>query len=61
MWNTHLKSIVANKTEISELDSILGKNDDDDMDEESIGKLINKYEFLVGKLCFLETANLVGF
>ena len=37
MWYTHLKDVVAEKTEISELDSILGKKDDDDMDKESIG------------------------
>jgi len=37
MWNDHLKQIVSKKTEISELDSILGKKDDDDMDSESIG------------------------
>ena len=38
MWYTHLKDVVSKKTEISELDSILGKKDDDDMDKESIGK-----------------------
>jgi hypothetical protein len=37
MWNNHLRRIVAKKTEISELDSILGKKDDDDGDSETIG------------------------
>ena len=41
MWNNHLKRIVAKKTEISELDSILGKKDDDDGDNEMIGKFGN--------------------
>ena len=38
MWHDHLKEVVHKKTEISDLDSILGKKDDDD-DGESIGKL----------------------
>ena len=38
MWYNHLKEIVAKKTEISELDSILGIKDDDDIEKETIGK-----------------------
>ena len=40
MWNDHLKKIVSKKTEISELDSILGKKDEEDADGETIGKLL---------------------
>lgn len=36
MWHSHLKEVVLKKTEISDLDSILGKNDDQDMDNDSI-------------------------
>jgi hypothetical protein len=39
MWHNHLKEIVSKKTQISELDSILGIKDDDDMDNETIGKI----------------------
>ena len=38
MWHNHLKEVVYKKTEISDLDSILGKNDDQDVDSDSIGK-----------------------
>lgn len=37
MWHAHLKEIVWKKTEISDLESILGKKDDDDIDRESVG------------------------
>lgn len=37
MWHGHLRQTVMKKTEISELDSILGKIDDDDMEKETIG------------------------
>lgn len=36
MWHAHLKEIVWKKTEISDLESILGKKDDDDIDRESV-------------------------
>jgi hypothetical protein len=39
MWHSHLKEVVLKKTEISDLDSILGKNDDQDMDNDSIGNI----------------------
>lgn len=39
MWHAHLRKVVIAKTEISELDSILGKKDDDDLEKETIGKL----------------------
>lgn len=38
MWYGYLKDEVAKRTEISELDSILGKKDEDDIDKESLGK-----------------------
>lgn len=39
MWYNHLKEIVTKKTQISELDSILGIKDDDDMEHETIGNV----------------------
>ena len=53
MWNDHLKKIVSKKTEISELDSILGKKDEEEADSETIGKsnvliaFISLYQFLI--------------
>lgn len=43
MWYSHLRNVVAKKTEISELDTILGKKDDDDLDKETIGKQLNLF------------------
>lgn len=40
MWYTHLREVVVKKTEISELDSILGKKEDDESEKETIGKII---------------------
>ena len=40
MWKDHLRKTVISKTEISELDSILGKKDDDDIENETIGEEI---------------------
>lgn len=37
MWYTHLKEVVYKKTEISDLDSILGKRDDDDQERDFVG------------------------
>lgn len=37
MWHSHLRSVVNSKTEISELDTILGKKDDDELEKETIG------------------------
>ncbi|RNA03328.1 Zinc finger MYND domain-containing 12 [Brachionus plicatilis] len=36
MWHSHLEQVVGKKTEISELDTILGKKDDDEKDSESL-------------------------
>jgi hypothetical protein len=38
MWFEHLKQVIHKKTEISDLDTILGKKDDDDSDGDSVGK-----------------------
>ena len=37
MWYNHLKTEVIKKTELSDLDNILGKKDDDDAHGDSIG------------------------
>ena len=47
IWYNHLKEIVAAKTQISELDSILGIKDDDEIDKETIGKKIIKKNFFL--------------
>lgn len=39
MWYSHLKKVVEKKTEISELDTILGKKEEEDLDKETIGNL----------------------
>ncbi|CAF0804158.1 unnamed protein product [Brachionus calyciflorus] len=38
MWHAHLRQVVNKKTEISELDTILGKKDEDDRDTETLDK-----------------------
>jgi hypothetical protein len=40
MWYNHLRKLVEGRTQISELDSILGIKDDDDMDKEMIGNVL---------------------
>ncbi len=40
MWYDHLMLECIKRTEISELDSILGKKDEDDLDGETLGKII---------------------
>ena len=37
MWYEHLKQSVSKKTEISELDSILGKKGEEEVDTDSLG------------------------
>lgn len=44
MWYSHLKRVVEIKTEISVLDTILGKKNDDDRESESLGNRFNKLE-----------------
>lgn len=38
MWHEQLKQMVQKKTDISDLDTILGKKDDEDFDRDTIGK-----------------------
>ena len=38
MWHEHLKGVIDEKTQISELDTILGKVEEDEVDKEVIGK-----------------------
>lgn len=52
MWHSHLKQVVEKKTEISELDTILGKKDDDERDNESLGNCFNNH-FLFLKLLLI--------
>lgn len=40
MWNEHLSKVVGVKTQISELDTILGKKEED-IDNEKLGNLFN--------------------
>ena len=42
MWYSHLNRVVEIKTEISELDTILGKKDDDERESESLGNRFDK-------------------
>jgi hypothetical protein len=46
MWYNHLKQVTLKKTEISELDTILGKKEEEEFDEDSLGnffKSMNPY------------------
>jgi len=40
MWYNHLKQVTLKKTEISELDTILGKKEEEEFDEDSIGNFL---------------------
>lgn len=40
MWHEHLKGVINEKTQISELDTILGKVEEEEVDKEVIGKPI---------------------
>ena len=38
MWNDHLKLVIDEKTQISHLDAILGKMEDEEAEKDVVGK-----------------------